>query len=195
MTSASTVLKVVKSLESTVPSMKTSIFNDINRYMLLTPMDKLSDSETDSETELNERIKTHFFQWTHSVHNDLGLQRQERLRQVKATFIVALTSLIVGMLLVFIGTIFIFAVSVPVGSVTAIASIISSIVSALAFKFNKEANDRVDTIARELIVLAKADMAMQYIYEISDAKRRDKAIEDLARNMYAVKDLSENQHK
>lgn len=192
---ARNMLELVTILEKAVPSAKTSISDCIDHYVALGSINRLNDSETDSEAKLKEEIKARFFHWTQNVYKDLDIQRKDRLKQGKVAFTIALSSLVVGILLVFLGIFLIFAVSFSVGSATAISSIISNVVSVLAFRFNKEANDRVDNIVNELIILAKADVSMQYIYQISDAKKRDTAIKDLVRNIYTQANLSQNKDK
>jgi Putative DNA-binding domain len=118
---------------------------------------------------------------------ELTTQRNERLHQARISFIVALVFLILAMLLVFTGVILIFTVNLQAGVVTSVSSIVSGIVSGLVFNFNKQANDRMDEYARELIILEKSYTAMQYIFLMTDVKSKDEAIRDLAKSISMTK--------
>ncbi len=129
--------------------------------------------------------ETSFLNFIEITRHHLDQRYQERLKQAQLAFIVALTALIIGIILVFLGVACIFLISLPVGAVTAASSSISSIISALAFRFNKEANDRLDTVGRELSILERVNVAMRYIGYISDAEKKDQAITDLTKQLYS----------
>jgi hypothetical protein len=109
----------------------------------------------------------------------LDRQRQERLSQAHITFAAAFIALITGTVLVFIALICIYTASLPVGAATVVASLISDIISALAFRFNKEANERLDSVTRELSILDRTELATRYIGYISHTEAKDRAITDL----------------
>lgn len=152
----------------------------------------------EEKKQLSRKEKAHHYSQAPLVTNDASFHNfievtrhhlderyKERLKQAQLAFIAALTALIIGIILVFLGVACIFLVSLPLGAVTAASSSISSIVSALAFKFNKEANDRLDTVSRELSVLERVDLAMRYIGYISDTEKKDQAITDLTKQLYS----------
>lgn len=115
----------------------------------------------------------------------LNRQYHERLYQARATFMVALAALILGILLVFVGAILTFTISLPIGVVTTISSTIVEIVSALALKFHGDTNDRLDRLSRELYIVEQTSLSMEYISRISDPKAHDEAITDLIRRLHA----------
>jgi ABC-type multidrug transport system fused ATPase/permease subunit len=117
------------------------------------------------------------------TRDHLNSQQQERFHQARVAFMIALLALILGIVLVFAGVVCIFVMSLPIGAVTAASSSISSLISALAFRFNKEANDRLDTVAKELSILDRASVAMYYISYITDAEKKDQAITDLTKQL------------
>ncbi len=108
-------------------------------------------------------------------NNHLKQQRQERLNQARLASTVALGALIFGTLLVFAGIICIWFFNLTTGVVTAIAGIVTDIVSGLAFRFYKEANDRFDSITRELSKLDRITLAMHFISYISEREKKDQA--------------------
>ncbi len=78
---------------------------------------------------------------------------------------------------------------IQAGVVTSVSSIVSGIVSGLAFTFNKQVNDRLDGTAKELVFLERMHTAMEYISYIKDVKVRDEALSDLAKNLSAKKQV------
>lgn len=85
-----------------------------------------------------------------SAHAFLVKHRKERLRQAQKTFNVALTLVIVGTAVVFIGAGLLLVGRAMSGSVTASAGVMSDVISALLFKMNKDANDRLDKLTAEV---------------------------------------------
>jgi hypothetical protein len=110
---------------------------------------------------------------------------QERLNQARITFAVALTALVLGILLVFIGIILTFTNSLPIGIITTISSVAVEIVSALAFKFNGDTNNRLDRLNKELNIIEQTSLSMEYINQITEPKVRNKAIADLIKRLHA----------
>jgi hypothetical protein len=106
----------------------------------------------------------------------LDQQYHERLYQAHTTFIIALATLVLGILLIFVGVILTFIISLPTGIVTAASSIVVEIVSALAFTFYKNTNDRLDSLQKEL---SFTESTLVLVDHISDPKTRNKAIIDL----------------
>lgn len=114
---------------------------------------------------------------------DLKAQREERIKQAKITFIVALTVMVTSAVLVFIGIIIILIGKIQAGVVSSIASVVCGTVSGLALGFNKQTNDRLDKDASELAALEKSYTGMQYLSFITDIKMKDEAIRDLAKGI------------
>lgn len=117
-------------------------------------------------------------------------QHQERLKQAHISFIVALVMLILGILLILTGVICMFVISFPAGAATSVSSIVVGSISALAFKFKKDIDNRLDIIIKDINTLEKSSIAMHYIGFITDLDAKDKAIRDLINRLY---DLSPNQ--
>lgn len=129
--------------------------------------------------ELNEHIQKSI----QSTSSNLTIQREERLKQARTTFIVALIVLVFAIILVFVGVILIYINKTQVGVVTSVTSIISSIVSGLAIVLNRQTNDRLDDYAKELVTLEQCYVTLEIISHIDDVKSRDEAIRDLAKSI------------
>ncbi len=151
------------------------------------PIDKvaaaLSRPEPGQIGEAEEKAQMEFSRLIETRYNYLNKQRQHRLDQAHLAFRVALISLILGIGLIFIGIVCIFFANLSVGIVTAASSIIPNVITILAFRLNKDENDRLDIVAKELGVLEKTSEAMNYIGRIEDKEARDKAIIELAQRL------------
>ena len=113
--------------------------------------------------------------------------RQERLRQAKATFNAALSATVFGVIIVFSGIGLIYAGKVSSGVITTAVGALTQVVSALLFKFNKDANDRLDATGKDLHILDKARLAMHYVEQISDGKTKDETIARLVKEFQKVR--------
>jgi ABC-type multidrug transport system fused ATPase/permease subunit len=125
--------------------------------------------------------------WIVETRKVLAARRQEYLSEARISFIVALSALILGILLVFSGVILIFTVGLQAGAVTSSSSIVTGIVCALAFQFNQQAHDRLDGLAKEMNALDNVYIAISLASEISDQIKRDSAIEEVIRKIYPGK--------
>jgi hypothetical protein len=144
--------------------------------------------EAPSETrrrETRKRPEEKFTDIVTGTRVNLNQQYHERLHQARTTFIVALAALIFGILLVFVGAILTFTISLPIGIVTTISSTIVEVVSALALKFHRDTNDRLDHLSRDLHKVELTTLSMEYISRISDPKAHDEAIADLIQQLNA----------
>jgi hypothetical protein len=139
------------------------------------------------EAEPNLKINESLLETIRLTREELFDERRERRQQARITFFVALITLILSILFIFVGIILIYTGKLQAGVVTSVSSIISGIVSGLAFAFNKQANDRLDETAKELVVLERTHTAMEFISYIKDVKVRDEALSDLAKNISAEK--------
>jgi Putative DNA-binding domain len=135
------------------------------------------------EAEQNLKINESLSETIRLTREELFNERRERRQQARITFFAALVTLVLAILFVFIGVVLIYAGKLQAGVVTSVSSIVSGIVSGLAFAFNKQANDRLDETAKELVVLERTHTAMEYISYIKDVKLRDEALSDLAKNI------------
>jgi hypothetical protein len=125
--------------------------------------------------------------WIVQTRNSLAAQRQESLSEVKITFIVTLSALIIGILLVFTGLILVFTTGLKIGIVTTSSSIVTGIVGGLAFKFNQQAHERLEKIDKEKEYLDFAYAATIIADKIADQDKRDSTIEELVRKFFPGK--------
>ncbi len=108
-----------------------------------------------------------------AARKNLDLHRRERIRQAKITFNSALALSILGVLIIFVGIVFILIRNAAlVGSVTASVGAVTEVVSAILFRFNKETNDRLDEIGRNVQVIEAAQMSMSLILTNWRSKRK-----------------------
>ena len=103
--------------------------------------------------------------------------RNERVRQARLAFNVALALSVIGVLIVFGGVILLFIRdSIAPGAITAGVGAISEIVSLLLFKLSNDANGRLDNVGQDLGLIDKARVAAELAKEIEDPSKRDDAI-------------------
>ena len=105
--------------------------------------------------------------------------RSERLRQARTVFNIALSLIVVGVLIIFAGVVLMYFQKTTAGIISSAVGVVTEIISAVLFKFNKEANDRLDALAPDLTVLERARHGMKFIEEIKDPDARNKAIKSL----------------
>lgn len=107
--------------------------------------------------------------------------------QKRITFVVALIFLIIAIVLVATGILFIYFGHLQGGVVSAASSILSAIVSGLAFTFNKQANDRNDIFYKELVTLERSYATIECISLITDIQMRNETLRDLIKNNFPEK--------
>lgn len=106
--------------------------------------------------------------------------RKERLSQAHKTFYVAIGILIVGIAIIFIGAGIAFANgNLGGGGITAAVGAIVNAISALAFKFNRDANQRLDQAQKDLFRIEQARTALSFSSYITDPEKRDEVIAHL----------------
>ncbi|HYT36457.1 MAG TPA: ATP-binding protein [Ktedonobacteraceae bacterium] len=183
---------LLNALAGAVPSAKPNILtslginvSDTVKVEEAAPFSKIVHERIEAEQNL--KINESLSETIRLTREELFNERRERRLQARITFFAALITLILAILFVFIGIVLIYAGKLQAGVVTSVSSIISGIVSGLAFTFNKQANDRLDGTAKELVVLERTHTAMEYISYIKDVKVRDEALSDLAKNISAEK--------
>jgi Putative DNA-binding domain len=122
------------------------------------------------------------------TRQELFSERREKRQQGRITFFVALIALVLALSLIFVGVVLIYTGILQAGIVTSASSIVSGIVSGLAFVFYRQANDRLDETAKELVTLERTHTAMEYIVlYIKDEKTRDEAVRDFVRSLVPEK--------
>lgn len=158
----------------------------IERYQALEEASKVGGLKAGGGSSWSIAEEARCVAWIHIARDQLNHQRQERLHQARTIFTITLIALVVGIVLVFAGVIGIYVVNLTVGTITAASGIIVDILSTVVLSLNRETNNRLDTIAEELSVLDRTAMAMHYIGYISDTRKRDQAMTDLIRYLYAL---------
>jgi ABC-type multidrug transport system ATPase subunit len=186
-------IKLVKALTKAVPSIGLDLLTSLNIEKLYMGMTENTSQTTDTIQEKREEINITIFyeelKGSIKYNKDtLAKRHQERVQQTNITYYVSLTCLLLGILLVFVGIILIFADKLEGGVLTTISSAIISIVSGLAFVFNKQANDLEREDTKQMRTLGKSYEAMGYISTLTDEKKKDELIEKLVEKL-----LFENQ--
>jgi len=105
----------------------------------------------------------------------------ERMRQAKLAFNAALSLMVVGVLIIFIGIVLLWLKEGFVsGSITIAVGSISEIISLLVFKLNKETNNRLDELRKDLSVIETARVGLSIAKQIENQEKRDHAISQLS---------------
>ena len=118
-----------------------------------------------------------------STYSHLEGIRTERLRQARATFNTALVLVVVGVLIIFAGVVLMYIGQTTAGIVSSAVGVVTEIISAVLFRLNKETNDRLDALAPDLTILERARYGMKFIEHIEDKDARNKAIEELTKDI------------
>lgn len=116
--------------------------------------------------------------------DDLAKRRKERTQQTNISYYASLVCLILGVLLVFIGVILIFVGKIEGGILTTISSVVSSVVSGLAFVFNKQTNNAEHEEVKELKNIERVYNAMGIISCVTEVKIRDELMQKLVETHY-----------
>ncbi len=140
----------------------------------------LGNLEQQLPKELSEKIESDF---TEVAYANLKQIQEERLRQARTSFNVALILMIIGILIIFAGIVLVFLEKTSTGIITLIVGAVTNAISALTFRFSKEANDRLDKVNHDLRVIEKTRWASKMIDGISDSKVKDKAKAQLAETL------------
>jgi ABC-type lipoprotein export system ATPase subunit len=171
---------LAKAVPSIIPDLLTSL--DIEELYVGKPEDTNQATKIVQEKREEINITVFYEELKESIkHNKDGLatRHRERVLQTNIAYYVSLICLILGVLLVFTGVILIFIGKLEGGLLTTVSSVISSIVSGLAFIFNKQANDLEREDSKQMRTLEKSYEAMGYISCLTDEKKRDELIEKL----------------
>lgn len=105
----------------------------------------------------------------------------ERMRQAKLAFNAALSLMVVGVLIIFIGIGLLWVKEgFEPGSITIAVGSISEIISLLVFKLNKETNNRLDELRKDLSVIETARVGLSIAKQIENQEKRDHAISELS---------------
>ena len=123
------------------------------------------------------------------AHQSGMLLRNERMRQAKTAFNAAVVLMIIGVIIIFSGIVLMFSTdSLASGAITTAVGAVTEVVSALLFRFNSEANNRLDEIGKHLNRIEAAQIAMNIAAKIEDPSKRDDAIRDAAVALSAARE-------
>ena len=142
-------------------------------------------AEEDEKLDPTEADKTGLSVVEATTHHIDGI-REERLRQAKSAFNAALGLAVIGVLVVLAGVILLLVGNTTAGVITAASGITSEVISAVLFVLNRDANDRLDGLNRDLQVLERARYGMEYIDKIENPTTKDAAIRSLASDLRQV---------
>jgi len=119
-----------------------------------------------------------------STYQSISEIRNERMRQAKLAFNVAVSLMIVGVLVIFLGVLLLwFKEEISSGLITIASGAVSEVLSVIVFSFNKETNNRLDEIRKELSVIETARVGLSIAKQIENLEKRDHAISELSRRI------------
>ncbi|WP_242625905.1 TRADD-N-associated membrane domain-containing protein [Vibrio cholerae] len=105
----------------------------------------------------------------------------ERMRQAKAAFNIALTLMIVGVLVIFAGVALLyFKEGIEQGLITVVVGAVSEILSVIVLGFNRETNNRLDDLRKDMSVIETARVGLSFAKQIENQEKRDNAISELS---------------
>ncbi len=105
----------------------------------------------------------------------------ERMRQARLSFNVAIGLMIIGVLIVFFGIGLLYLKEgFESGLITIGGGAVSEIISVIVFSFNKETNNRLDELRKDLSTLETARVGLKIAKEIENQEKRDNAISELS---------------
>lgn len=139
------------------------------------------DAKTKTEADIVTDAAIKALETTHATVSSI---RNERMRQAKVAFNTALVLMVVGVIITFIGLILlIFGGNIEAGIISVISGTVSEIISTVVFRLNKESNNRLDEVRKELSKIEIAKIGLSLAKEIEDSEKRDAAISDLTKTI------------
>ena len=118
-----------------------------------------------------------------STYDTLYNLRNERERQSKKSFNIALILTIVGVLIVFCGVFLLFQKNIMEGVLCSSVGSVSSIIGGTIIKLYKDSNERMDKLDDDLFTLKTAEAQYAVIREISNETERNVALAKLANSL------------
>lgn len=140
---------------------------------LLEFTNRLRDAETPYARDIALRVVADSYEF-------LSQRRWERLRQARYTFNAALALVLVGTGVLVAGVVLLYFGRTTAGVITTAMGAVSNFASAIVFKLNKDANDRLDKIQVKLAKLETLRVAVERVEHIEDPVGRESAIGALA---------------
>lgn len=115
------------------------------------------------------------------IYKTTNVIAAERMRQAKLAFNTALLLMIVGVIIIFAGvTLLWLKDSFESGLITVAVGAVSEILSVIVFGFNKETNNRLDELRKDLSAIDTARVGLSIAKQIEDQDKRDDAISKLS---------------
>jgi hypothetical protein len=110
--------------------------------------------------------------------------RDERMRQARLAFNAALSLMIIGVVIIFIGVALLWIKpELNQGAITVAVGAITEVISVVVFAFNRDANNRLEEVRKELSAIETARVGLSMAKQISDLGKRDDAIADLTKRI------------
>jgi Cyanobacterial TRADD-N associated 2-Transmembrane domain len=132
----------------------------------------------DKEAEMATDAAIEALDETYQTTNNIAA---ERMRQAKLAFNTALSLMIVGVIIIFAGVALLWLKdSFESGLITVAVGAISEILSVIVFGFNKETNNRLDELRKDLSAIDTARVGLSIAKQIEDQEKRDDAISELS---------------
>lgn len=110
--------------------------------------------------------------------------RDERMRQARLAFNAALSLMVIGVIIIFLGVALLWIKpELDQGVVTVAVGAITEIISVIVFAFNRDANNRLEEVRKELSAIETARVGLSMAKQIVDLEKRDDAIADLTKKV------------
>ncbi len=110
--------------------------------------------------------------------------RDERMRQARLAFNAALSLMVIGVVIIFSGVALLWIKpELDQGAITIAVGAITEIISVIVFAFNRDANNRLEEVRKELSAIETARVGLSMAKQISDLEKRDDAIADLTKKV------------
>lgn len=105
----------------------------------------------------------------------------ERMRQAKLAFNTAIALMIIGVIIVFLGVGLLYIKeSFESGLISIVVGAVSEILSLIVFGFNKETNNRLDDLRKDMSIIETARVGLSIAKQIESQEKRDDAISELS---------------
>jgi len=105
----------------------------------------------------------------------------ERMRQAKLAFNTAIVLMIIGVIIVFLGIGLLYIKdSFESGLISIVVGAVSEILSVIVFGFNKETNNRLDELRKDMSIIETARVGLSIAKQIESQEKRDDAISELS---------------
>jgi len=114
--------------------------------------------------------------------------RELRMTQAKRTFNVALSLVVLGILLIFAGVaLLLFRDAITAAALSASVGAVTEVVSVVLFRFNSDAQGRLEEVETDLSYLYAARVSLSATQLIEDPATRDEAVREALRGLQQVR--------